>query len=205
MQVRLLGMRILIGTIIAVAFGIAQAQMMQLMDPQKMMASPPFLLQNASVQGELRLSGKQKSEIKKIMEEFTKSTGGGKVASLSEFNEKFTETDRKLLEQLDDTQRKRFSEVRYQVLSMRSLAEPDIQAALALTEEQKLAVQEFEKSERNGYLESAGKGPNGMKSWANGRERREAEYAKMLTAEQATKLKELFGPPFKDAKKIRGG
>src|SRR5688572_20588574 len=116
MRVRLWGMRILVGTMIAVAFGIAQAQMLQMMDPQKMMASPPFLLQNTSVQGELKLSGKQKSEIKKIMEEFTKTTGGGTVTSLSQFNERLVETDRKLLEQLDVAQRKRFGEVRYQVL-----------------------------------------------------------------------------------------
>jgi hypothetical protein len=43
-----------------------------------------------------------------------------------------------------------------------------------------------------------------MKSWRNGRAKREEAIAKVLDAEQAVKLKELFGKPFSDAKKIRG-
>src|SRR5690606_38989715 len=110
----------------------------------------------------------------------------------SQMKQKLDETDRRLMEQLDDAQKRRFREIRYQVLGMRSLGEAEVQAHLELTEDQKAKVSEFEKAERAGFLESARKGPNGMKDWTEGRDKREEELAKILDTVQAAKLNILF-------------
>ena len=200
-------MRALVGLLALAAFAFAPAQLMDMMDMQKVVASPMYLLQNAAVQKELKLSGKQKSEIKKICDELTKAGRGAdpnSMGALSQMNAAFSEADRKLMEQLDEPQKLRFREIRYQVLAMRSLGESEVQAALEMTDDQKLKVKEYEKAERDGFLETARKGASGLKNWNKGRDKREEELAKILTTVQAEKLKALMGAPFKDAKKIRG-
>lgn len=200
-------MRILLATILFAVAVVAQAQFMSMADPNKMMAMPQMLLHNAAVQKELKLSGKQKADIKKITSEFAASMQGSSqptMGDLKAIEAKFAETDRKLLEVLDEPQGLRFREVRYQVLGMISLAETEVQATLALTDEQKASAAAYEKEERNGYLESARKGSGAMKSWSKGRAKREEAIAKILTPEQAASLQTLFGKPFAEAKKIRG-
>jgi len=200
-------MRLVLATILLAIATFAQAQLMNMADPNKMMAMPQMLLQNTAVQKELKLSGKQKADLKKINDDFMKSMQSGSQGTAADYRAieaKFAESERKLLEILDEPQRLRFREIRYQILGMLSLEEADVQAALVLTDEQKGSVAAYEKEERNGYLESARKGPNAMKSWRNGRAKREEAIAKVLNAEQAMKLKDLFGKPFSEAKKIRG-
>ncbi len=199
-------MRLVLATTLFAIATFAQAQLMSMADPNKMMAMPQMLLQNAPVQKELKLSGKQKADIKKISDDFIKSMQAASqstMADLKAAEAKFDGASRKLIEVLDESQRLRFREIRYQVLGMLSLGEADVQAALALTDEQKGSVAAYEKEERNGYLETARKGPSAMKSWRDGRTKREEAIAKILNTEQSLKLQELFGKPFAAAKKIR--
>jgi hypothetical protein len=186
----------------------ASAQLMQMMDREKMLAMPLMLLPNAAVQKELMLTGKQKDEIKKINEEFSKTMSGmqgrNDMAMLGQANQKLAETEQKLIAVLEEQQAIRFKEVRYQVLGMRSLGEPEVQSALALTEEQKTAVTAYEKASREGALSAMRSGPSALANWNKGRDKREEELAKILVPEQEAKLKSMFGAPFKDVKKVRG-
>jgi len=199
-------MRLMLATTLFAMVTLAHAQLMSMADPNKMMAMPQMLLQNDTVQKELKLSGNQKADIKKINDDLMKSMQSmsqGSMADYKAIDASFDEASRKLLAVLDEPQRLRFREIRYQVLGMLSLGEADVQATLALTDEQKGSVAAYEKEERTGYLETARKGPSAMKSWRDGRTKREEAIAKILNAEQSLKLQELFGKPFAAAKKIR--
>jgi hypothetical protein len=200
-------MRLVLATILLAIATFVQTQLMTMADPNRMMAMPQMLLQNAAVQKELKLSGKQKTDLKKANDDFVKSMQSGSQSPTADYKAmeaKFAESERKLLEILDEPQRLRFRQVRYQVLGILTLTETEVQATLGLTDEQKASVASYDKEERNGYLESARKGPGAMKSWRNGRDKREETITKILSVEQAAKLKELFGKSFSDAKKIRG-
>lgn len=187
----------------AFAAAVCIAQLTSMMDPSKAMTMPLALLQQNSVQKELQMSGAQKSELKRIIDELNEQSSA-RGASLGQVSTAFNEANLRAIGILDEKQRVRFQEVRYQVLGMRCLGEPDVQTALALTEDQKAAVKEFEKEETNGLMREAQKGPSAMGSWQKGKAKREAEIAKILTPEQAAKLQELYGKPFKDANKIAG-
>jgi hypothetical protein len=196
-------MRALAVFLSAFAVSISLAQLTSMMDPGKATTMPLALLQQVNVQKELQMSGAQKSELKKIIDELNKQTST-RGASLGQLNTAFNEANQKAVGLLDEKQRLRFQEIRYQVLGMRSLGEPDVQTALALTEDQKAAVKEFEKEEMNGLMREAQKGPGAMGSWQKGKAKREAEIAKILSPDQAAKLQTLCGKPFKDANKIAG-
>ena len=179
------------------------AQLSSLMDPAKAKTMPLALLQNAAVQKELQLTGQQKSAIKKAVDDLNKETRAP-GASFTQLSNAMNEANRKCVETLDEKQRVRYQEVRYQVLGVRSLGEAEVQTALALTEEQIAAVKAFEKEETSGLLREAQKGPSALGSWQKGTAKREAEAAKILSEEQAAKLQALYGKPFKDANKIAG-
>jgi hypothetical protein len=197
-----------IPVLIAVVFavGIAAAQLMSMMDPQRMRTTPLALLSHPSVQSELKLTGAQKSEIKKINEDLTKSAGSNTndLAAFGRLKAKMEEANKHAHALLDEPQRLRFAEVRYQVLGLRSLNEPEVQTALALSDEQKAAAKAFEKAEFDGLMAAAPKGPKAMEAWTKGADEREKEAAKILTADQAAKFETLKGKPFKDARKVRG-
>ena len=173
------------------------------MDPAKAKAMPLALLQNAAVQKELQLTGQQKSTIKKAVDDLNQETRAP-GASFTQLSNAMNEANRKCVETLDEKQRARYQEVRYQVLGVRSLSETEVQTALALTEEQIAAVKAWEKEETSGMLREAQKGARALGSWQKGTAKREAEAAKILTAEQTAKLQTLYGKPFKDANKIAG-
>ncbi len=192
----------------AAALAMASAQIAQMVDREKMVATPLMMLQHAAVQKELKMSGKQRDEIKKINADFTNSMADlqkqNNIAAFTKANEEAAATEAKMLAVLDDAQSARFKEIRYQVLGMRSLGEPEVQAALALTKEQKSAIADFEKAARQGALSAMRGGPSALDRWNKGRDKREEELAKILTPEQDSKLKAMFGAPFKDVKKVRG-
>lgn len=191
---------VLVGIFIAIS---CIAQLSSMMDPARAKTMPLVLLQNDAVQKELQVSGAQKTALKKAVDDLNKESRAP-GASFTQLSNAMNEANRKCLETLDENQRARFQEVRYQVLGVRSLSEPEVQTALALTEEQIAAVKAFEKEETSGMLREAQKGPRAMAAWQKGATKREAEAAKILTVEQAAKLQALYGKPFKEANKIAG-
>ena len=194
---------------------VAGAQFMSnLTDTELMAAIPTMLFSNDSVKNELKLSGKQKSDIKKIlyannkaMSDLSRSAGNDMaagMAAMKKIEESQAKAEAEIMALLDDGQKTRFAQVRYQVLGARSLELPEVQAAVGLSEEQKATVQQYAKSVRSGALDSIRKGPGALKGWNKDRPKREEEHLKMLSAEQAEKYKALLGPEFKGAKKIQG-
>lgn len=179
------------------------AQVGSMMDPAKAVTMPLALLQQVAVQKDLQLTGAQKTAIKKASDDLNKETRAP-GASFTQLSNTMNDANRKCLEPLDEKQRTRFQEIRYQVLGIRSLGEAEVQAALALTEEQLAAFKAFEKEEMSGMLREAQKGSKALGNWQKGKAKREAEVAKILTPEQAEKLQALYGKPFKEADKIAG-
>jgi hypothetical protein len=183
-------------------------------DTELMAAMPMMLFSNDSVKNELKLSGKQKSDIKKIldannkaMSELSRSTGNDMaagMAAMKKIEESQTKAEADIMALLDDGQKTRFAQIRYQVLGARSLELPEVQAAVGLSEDQKAMVQQYAKSVRSGALDSIRKGPGALKGWNKDRPKREEEHLKMLSAEQAEKYKAIMGPEFKGVKKIQG-
>jgi hypothetical protein len=199
--------RIVASIVLLCLAGATLAQLMSMLDPVRMRSMPLTMLNHPAVQGELKLTGKQKSDLKKINDDLNKSSQsarGNDFAAFGQLKAKMEESNKQALDLLDEPQRARFTEIRYQVLGMRSLNEPEVQTALALSDEQKAAAKAFEKAEFDGLMGAAPKGPKAMEAWTKGADEREKEAAKILNADQAAKFETLKGKPFKDAKKVRG-
>lgn len=207
--------RSLILVVALVAAVVGTAQLMNFMDPVRMAASPTRLMTSSPVQKELGLDGKQKAEIKKMLDAHTKWLGEASKSSnqdyaamtgvLKEMEAREAEFGRQGLALMTPEQAIRYKQVRLQVIGGRALNEPEVQADLALDDSQKEAAAEYSRKETRGLLEAARKGTGAIKAWDKGGEAREAELVKMLSAEQAAKYAAMFGKPFKDAKLIRNG
>jgi hypothetical protein len=108
-------MRLVLATILLAIATFVQTQLMTMADPNRMMAMPQMLLQNAAVQKELKLSGKQKADLKKANDDFVKSMQSGSQSPTADYKAmeaKFAESERKLLEILDEPQLLGFRQVR---------------------------------------------------------------------------------------------
>ncbi|MDQ2985794.1 MAG: hypothetical protein M3R13_03610 [Armatimonadota bacterium] len=194
---------------------VGTAQLMNFMDPVRMAASPTRLMTSIPVQRELGLDSKQKAEIKKLLDGYTKWLGEASKSSnqdfaamsgvLKEMEAKEAEFGRQGVALMTPEQAIRYKQVRLQVLGGRALSEPEVQDDLALDDTQKAAVTEYARNETRGLLEAARKGTGAIKAWDKGGEAREAELVKVLSAEQAAKYAALRGKTFKDAKLIRNG
>ena len=180
---------------------------------------PLMVLSYREVQKELKLDKSQTEALKKLQKEQIdagkKLTGDKqgsdptKALGLSQqMQEQNAEYSQKAQSLLTDDQRKRLSEIRVQIMGVQALFEPEIQTALALTDVQKENIaslsSEYTQAKMRAVQEMGqnifgGKG----KMDAVNNEYKE-KVAKILTAEQNAKFKEMEGAPFKDAKKLSG-
>ncbi|HEY7314755.1 MAG TPA: hypothetical protein VH643_35735 [Gemmataceae bacterium] len=163
-----------------------------------------FLLQQESVQKELKLSEEQVKKIKELSEKQRESFRGLRDLSQEERRTKLQEAakanEKAVGEILKPEQLKRVKQISLQRQGGRALSNPEIAKALNLTSEQTDKIKKIQEEAR------AGRGQRGQGGRLDEEARKKLEEARkatnekimsVLTAEQKTKLKEMTGEPFK--------
>ena len=204
----------LVAAVLVMACGAASAQERQRQRPG---GGPGFgggtlsLLGQESVQKELKLSDEQIKKVKELAEK----QGGGRPdfqgLSREEITKKMAERrkaqDEAVAKILDAKQLKRTKQLTLQRQGTRALSDPEVAAALKLSDDQKEKLKDIQTKAR----EAAGGSPRGDRSEEAQKKRAEARKATeekimgVLTADQKTKLKELQGEPFKFEPRTGGG
>lgn len=163
-----------------------------------------FLLQQESVQKELKLSEEQVKKIKELSEKQRESFRGLRDLSQEERRTKMQEAakanEKAVGEILKPEQLKRVKQISLQRQGARALSNPEIAKVLNLTSEQTDKIKKIQEEAR------AGRGQRGQGGRLDEEARKKLEEARkatnekimgVLTAEQKTKLKEMTGEPFK--------
>lgn len=171
------------------------------------------LLQRADVKTDLGITSEQTTKIEALQTQqreemramFQGGGGGGDREAMMAAFAKMTEaTDKKLNEILTPTQTKRLLEINVQLSGNRALLLPAVQKALVLTESQLAQVKALQAKQQEANQSI-------MERMRNGEIERDQigelrakndkilgdELAKILTGDQATKLKAMAGKPFK--------
>lgn len=173
-----------------------------------------FLLMRADVQRDLELSSEQKSKLDAIQQESMEQmrtmfeemrNSGGGFESMRETMEKFqAEVTKKAHAVLNDQQRKRLKEIEVQLQGNRAILNPEIQKDLGLTDAQKAKIKSLQDNLNAANQALMQDVRDGLIDMQSVRERMEnnnkvldTELGKVLTEEQAAKLKAMAGKPFK--------
>lgn len=213
-------MRKLTVWVVLAVCGIAQAQMG--MDPfamsRNMMTSTGSLMSQGDFKKELKLSGDQNKKISDLakahqrrMQEIAKkaqSAGAdmsSMTATLKEMATLDAETDQAIQKELSPDQARRLTQMKWQILGVKSLYDPALQQELGLNEEQIGKLKDWRKGEsgRMMALVEASRSPNAMKE-ARKKIKAEDEAAILgaLLPEQVERYKAALGPESKAAKRM---
>lgn len=205
--------------VLAVARG-AQAQFDQF-DVMGMMRGMQFgpltLLTVPQVRKELKLSKAQDADLKKLQSEHAdalkKSTkaaqSSGDPTKMMEMAKEMETLQagygKRALELMDEAQRKRFGEIRVQVMGFRALLDKEIGTALTVTDGQKASLSVLDRE----YLQAYGKMvQRNARTIMRDKEALMAEYKakalQVLSAEQGARFTAMEGAPFKDAAMLVG-
>jgi hypothetical protein len=171
------------------------------------------LLALEEVQKELEMTESQIEEIvsaaQQLNDDFRAAmrdafTSGEDIAEIAK---EFKEQDDELVAKLDDKQKTRLKQLLYQRMDIAVLRDADVAAALALTDDQKTAIDDafasmqekmqemFQSGDREGMREKMGELRTELSETVMGQ----------LTDEQKTKLDELKGEAFQFPERRRGG
>ncbi len=185
-----------------------------------------MLLQNESVQKELKLDDQQiekvKAAVKEVMDKHGEEFAKLKDLSKEERREKGAELSKTVAAELKTAtkdilkpeQSKRLREIELQVMGVEAFKDPEVETALKLTDDQKDKIKtitgDFEKE--RGTLFKGGKGGKGSKGFnpeifekMNTLRKETTEKAvTVLTDEQKQEWKKLTGEPFEVKFEFRG-
>jgi Spy/CpxP family protein refolding chaperone len=161
-----------------------------------------FLLNQKSVQEELKLSEEQVKKANELWEKQRESFQGLRDLSQEERRTKLQEAakanDKAVAEILKPEQLKRVKQIALQQQGARALANPEVAKTLNLSDEQKNKIQDIQSK---AFEEMRGLGRDqGEEARQKRQEVMKATNEKVmgvLTAEQKTKLKAMQGEPFK--------
>jgi len=175
-------------------------------------------MQGASVRTdvakELKITDEQKDKLMKVQDDqrqkmMSMFQGGGFDPSDREkmqkvISEAMAEADKSALAVLDDTQKKRLNELWIQRLGNGAVAVPEVQKQLGLTEAQITKIKDLQTKQQGANQALFEKvrnqeiDPQEMRDvMAKNTKILNDEYAKVLTTEQAAKLKAMGGAEFK--------
>ena len=205
----------MLGILCAAAFAQAPPDVMSMV--RGMQYGPMTLLSRPEVSKELKLNKTQTEAIRKLQKEFgaenskrMKDAQAGDPAKMMDMFKEMqavqADYTKRALEPLDEGQRKRFEQIRLQVLSAQAAFDPDVQAALEVTDSQKHSLSALSREYNHGSLRmvSAASDPGKMRKMRDALNTEfSAKVTDILTADQNAKYKELQGPPFKDVDKLR--
>ena len=183
------------------------------------------LLQRPDVQKDLKLTDDQKKAVAKIQEdnqaamrarmESMRSGGGGggdREAMMAEFQKMQKETDAKVKAVLTPEQQTRLKQINIQLGGSRVVLREDVQKELGLTDEQKkkLTALQTAMNEANQAIMQRMRDQEITREevqelQAKNNKTMDDEIAKVLTAEQKTKLEEMKGAKFEADPNYRPG
>jgi tetratricopeptide (TPR) repeat protein len=166
-----------------------------------------FLLTNRSVQDELGLADEQRGALNKAAEErraaFKKASAGKDAEGFQKAFEAYDKALAKVKEGLTPAQSKRLHQITLQVSGASAFQQEDVQKALALTDEQKVQIEELGDrlhTEAAALRKEAGRDPKKVESARKKilemRKGATARITKSLGAEQKAAWKKLSGEPF---------
>src|ERR1700732_5251144 len=177
---------------------------------QGMMGGPMMLLNQPSVQQELKISDEQKQQIHEAAAKLRQSAGDLQGLDPSERQQKAQEMaregERAASKILHRDQMKRLKEISLQVQGARAFSSPDFANALGLTDEQKEKIKAAEGSRGQRGQPPPGSDPEAMRRRME--EMRKANLDKVmniLTPGQKAKYKEMTGEPFTGKLEPPGG
>lgn len=180
------------------------------------------LVNRPDVQTELKITDDQKKKLEAIsqkarddrraMMEEMRGGGGDREAMMEKMRTMQTAQEKAIGEVLTAEQKKRVSELAVQMAGSRYAMTPEGEKALGITADQKSKLQELQRKQMEamqGLFERMRNGEVQREEMQSTMEKAtkvmDEEIAKILTAEQKTKLDELKGKPFKFAEMPRGG
>jgi hypothetical protein len=176
------------------------------------------LLRRADVQRDLALTDDQKTKIQALQESMRgqgfggRGGGGGgggggnfdREAMRAEMEKRNAETKAKIAEILKPEQVTRLGEIRIQLAGNRAILDADVQKALGLSEEQKSKINDLNNKVQEAMRSLFQQMQDGsmtreqlQESMSKNNETLNTELGKVLTAEQAAKLKAMGGKEFK--------
>jgi hypothetical protein len=174
---------------------------------------PGALLQNKSVQQELKLTDDQITKVKEVtdeirskhQEDFTKLRD---ISDQTERREKGAElmktvgeeTNKALAGVLKPEQEKRLKQIRLQTEGTRAFQDPEVEKALKLSDEQKDSLKTIEadaRKEMEGLRGGQGNREENRKKFESLRQETKDKAAAVLNDTQKKEWKELTGEPFK--------
>lgn len=180
-----------------------------------------MLLQRQDVQEDLQLTAEQKAKLSDLQKKQRESMRGFRPDPDSDpedmraqMEKRRKEEDAKTNAILTTDQQKRIKEIAVQLQGNAAILNPDIQKELGITEDQKSAIEAALQSQRDQMEDLREQGRDGgpetmMASMKKVQESLNTELGKILTTEQAAKLKALGGKAFKrkdpPAGQFRGG
>ena len=183
------------------------------------------LLTRKDVQDDLVITAEQKkkiddlntaaqSERQKMMEDMRSGGGQPDMEAMRAAMEKSRKAnDEKVKAILTADQQKRLKEIRVQIMGNRAIMDEEVQKDLGLTADQKSKIkkiQEKQQQDMRDMMEDMRNSGGQMDREAmqaamqKSQDKMNEEMAKVLTAEQATKLKEMGGKPFKSTQQPGG-
>jgi hypothetical protein len=174
------------------------------------MGGPMMLLNQPSVQKELKITDDQKQQIHESATKLRQSAGELQSLDQSERQQKMQEMAREgeriAARILHRDQIKRLKEITLQVQGARAFSNPDLVKALDLTDEQKEKIMAAEGG--RGQRPQAAPGGDPQEMQKRMEEMRKANLEKVmnvLTPEQKAKYKEMTGQPFTGKIEFGGG
>jgi hypothetical protein len=163
-----------------------------------------FLLDQKSVKDELKLSDEQIKKVKELSDKQRESfTGqrGQRGQRDEEARKKMEEarqaTNKAAAEILKPEQLKRVKQISLQQQGARSLSDPEVAAAIKLTDEQVSKIKSIQEETRTARGQRGQRDEEARKKMEEARKATDEKLMNVLTTEQKTKWKELAGEPFK--------
>ncbi len=155
-----------------------------------------FLLNQKSVQEELKLTDEQIAKVKELQEKQREAFQNFRDMSPEERQQKMQEMTKAVDQTLKPQQLKRIKQIALQQAGARAVNDEEVAKALNVTDEQKEKFREiqrefFEKMRELGFDEDKAKERESLQKETN------EKMMAVLTSDQKAKLKEMQGEPFK--------
>ncbi len=161
--------------------------------------SPMMLLARPDIKKELKLTKDQSKQADATMKEVQNAGKDAQANPMAAMNA-MKKANEDLVAMLDETQKVRFYEIRWQAMGVNSLLDPPMKEALALTDEQFEAVKKSRSDLINTWLEQARGGKPDQKKLEKLAKDREEQTLAMLTEKQRETYKEKLGKLFPNAR-----
>ncbi|MBV6458124.1 MAG: hypothetical protein HONBIEJF_01247 [Fimbriimonadaceae bacterium] len=184
--------------------------------------TPLALVNRTDVQADLNLTADQKSKLTALREkqqeemranmENMRGGGGDREEMMKQFREMQEKNDKAVAAILTEEQNKRIREIWVQLNGNRAILDEKVQTELGFSAEQKTKVKDLQTKQQEAMQSLMERMRNQeidrdqmREIQTKNSETMNTELGKVLTADQAAKLKTMGGKPFKATEQPRGG